>query len=177
MDLCLEERAQQFAVIAHGEQLYGTLPFAYHLQAVVNNVRVYMHPHTEVHRAVAWLHDVLEDTKVDGELLGLKFGPRVAELVWRLTDVRDGVNRKERQARTHAKTSEDSEAVGIKLCDRLANTRHSYGHMVESKTDYGLFKMYVKEYPAFRAVMWRPDEWRGLWHELDDLLLERGEVL
>ena len=65
------DKAKEFAIKAHGNQKYGKLPYEYHLQQVVSKLMLWRDfnafPITDEYIAVAWLHDVLEDTDVSCE--------------------------------------------------------------------------------------------------------------
>lgn len=73
--------AREFAIKAHGDQRYGRMPYSYHLDQVASKLRElercgwYVPEEAYV---VAYLHDVLEDTKVTYEELYQKFGANVA---------------------------------------------------------------------------------------------------
>jgi (p)ppGpp synthase/HD superfamily hydrolase len=85
----LELRARVYATAAHAAvgqlRKYTGEPYIKHPEAVAELVRAV--PHTEAMLAAAWLHDVVEDTKVTDADLREEFGPEVAELVRWLTDV------------------------------------------------------------------------------------------
>ena len=116
------DEARTFAYSAHAGQLYGTLPYSAHLDAVTELVA----PFGERAQALAYLHDVVDDTGVSAEVIRERFGPHVAECMALLTDV-PGPNRKERKAKTYAKLAKVSGpaelALVIKAADRLANVR------------------------------------------------------
>ncbi len=130
-------KAAAFAVIAHGDQLYGERPYSYHLQAVAAVLidAGIMNPDL---LAAAWLHDVIEDTPVTHEQLTEAFGPVIADLAWECTGV--GKNRTERNASIYRKITDRSALV--KVADRIAN--------VETSTrDSKHRSMYRKERAAF----------------------------
>lgn len=60
------QQAKEFAIKAHGDQKYGKMPYEYHLQQVVSKLTYWRDlgqwEITDTHLAVAWLHDVMEDT-------------------------------------------------------------------------------------------------------------------
>src|SRR5665213_1174703 len=144
-----------FAAIYHKDQTYNCKPYVdAHLIPVYKEVCNWVHAPSPVHVA-AILHDVLEDTRATKLDIEKLFGVYVSELVWRLTD-EPGVNRKERKAKTYPKIREDSNAVLIKLCDRLINMRAG-----------GKLDMYRKEYPEFKAALYIDGEYEDLWNELD----------
>ncbi|MEE8524928.1 MAG: bifunctional (p)ppGpp synthetase/guanosine-3',5'-bis(diphosphate) 3'-pyrophosphohydrolase [Thermoanaerobaculia bacterium] len=77
--------------------------------------------------AVGLLHDVLEDTRSNKEMLADKFGPEVAELVDGVTKIGQAeyVRRDEAQAETFRKmilaSARDLRVILVKLADRLHN--------------------------------------------------------
>lgn len=118
------ERAVDFAVKAHGNQLrkYTGEPYAVHLAAVARIVASV--PHDENMLAAAWLHDVLEDTEASFEELKAVVGQDVASLVLWLTDYKTSAgNRATRKAYDRDRlASSPAAAKTIKLADLIDNT-------------------------------------------------------
>ena len=120
------EKAEQFAVQAHGPQKrkYTGEPYIVHPIEVSQIVRTV--PHTNAMVAAAILHDVIEDTEATYDDVVVNFGVVIADLVNELTDVskpEDG-NRAVRKAldRAHlAKASADAQT--IKLADVISNSK------------------------------------------------------
>ena len=159
------KHARDFAIAAHGNQKYGKHPYVYHLDAVAKLVEPYdicLGP------IVAYLHDVVEDTKVTIEDIKNNFDGNVAEHVLVLTD-EPGANRKERKVKTNAKLSFVPEDLGlvliVKAADRLANLRESAKTNNDSK-----LQMYRNEHGEFRAAAYRKGLCDELWEEMDDIL-------
>lgn len=75
------QRAKEFAIKAHGTQKYGKMPYEYHLQQVVSKLIHWRDlgqwEITDECLAVAWLHDVLEDTETSLTDLEDHFGDEV----------------------------------------------------------------------------------------------------
>jgi guanosine-3',5'-bis(diphosphate) 3'-pyrophosphohydrolase len=123
----LSELARLFATAAHhatGQlRKYTDEPYIVHPAEVVALVASV--EHTEEMLAAAWLHDVVEDTKIPLSLIEKEFGPVVASLVEELTDVSkasDG-NRAKRKAIDLAHTAQASpEGKTLKLSDLIANS-------------------------------------------------------
>jgi (p)ppGpp synthase/HD superfamily hydrolase len=119
-------RARQFAAAAHeavGQlRQYTNEPYIVHPAAVAAIVETV--PHTPEMVAAAWLHDVVEDTKVTLDEVRAEFGNEVAKLVWWLTDVSrptDG-NRAMRKAIDRAHSAKaPPHAQTIKLADVIDN--------------------------------------------------------
>ncbi|MBA3050486.1 MAG: GTP pyrophosphokinase, partial [Brevundimonas sp.] len=57
----MQDRARSFAIIAHGDQIYGEdQPYERHLEAVVDVIGGWTDDPELI--SAAWLHDTLEDT-------------------------------------------------------------------------------------------------------------------
>lgn len=154
--------AEAVARVAHTGQMYGDRPFIEHPTHVAALAAISNLP-TAV-RAAAWLHDVLEDSKVITEsMLRAAFPPEVVDLVVAVTN-EPGKNRRERHERTHPKTRANSLAVALKLCDRISNLFDARKHKP------GFVKMYRKEYGDFCQALRREGEWESLWRALDNLI-------
>jgi (p)ppGpp synthase/HD superfamily hydrolase len=153
--------AREFAIAAHGNQMYGVHPYSVHLDAVASIARKY----GETAEVVAYLHDVVEDTEVKLEEIEVKFGCLISKCVSILTD-EPGQNRKKRKSKTYAKMAlvkgEESLALLVKAADRLANMRASI-----SGNNYNLVEMYKSEYPAFKSSVYRKYLCEEIWRELD----------
>jgi guanosine-3',5'-bis(diphosphate) 3'-pyrophosphohydrolase len=156
-------KARQFAIAAHGDQMYGTHPYSLHLDAVASIAKTY----GEIAEAVAYLHDVVEDTEVTLQEVENNFGLLVAKCVAILTD-EPGENRKERKAKTYAKmaevSGEETLALLVKAADRLANLRASV-----SDKNFKLIEMYKSEYPVFRSSVYRKNLCEEIWQELESI--------
>lgn len=158
----LVEQARLFAAHAHRDKTYGDQPYTVHTDAVVAVLVEYNFDDDEALLAAGHLHDVVEDCGVPVQEIQARFGADVADLVEGVTN-EQGNNRKEKAIRTYPKIREDERRVALKLADRLANARNA-------KTENpGLFQMYRKEHPAFRAALYRENEFGGMWGELDSL--------
>lgn len=83
------QRAKEFAIKAHGNQKYGKMPYEYHLQQVVSKLIHWQDlgqwEVTDECLAVAWLHDVLEDTETSLTDLEQHFGDEVGYQVLMLS--------------------------------------------------------------------------------------------
>ncbi len=164
------EKARELAIASHGDQPYGDKPYAHHLQAVVDVLTRFGASLDDGATAplliAAWLHDSLEDTDLTREEVEQRFGPEVAELVWRVTD-EPGATRKERKPATYRKTRESDRAITLKLADRIANIESS----LESNS--GLLRMYRREYDEFKSAL-EPASTselsRSMWAHLHQLL-------
>ncbi|WP_019022896.1 MULTISPECIES: HD domain-containing protein [unclassified Thioalkalivibrio] len=140
----LEERARSFAALAHIEvgqlRKYTDEPYIVHPAAVAGIVRGV--PHTPQMLAAAWLHDTVEDTRVELSDIRAEFGSEVEELVYWLTDVsrpEDG-NRETRKAidRAHLARA-PAAAQTVKLADLIDNSRSILEH------DPDFARVYIRE--------------------------------
>ena len=148
------------------KQKYGTRPYAFHLDAVADLAAAY----GEDARAIAYLHDVVEDTAVSVPDIEAIFGSRIAECVSLLTD-KSGADREKRKASSYAvlATLEGSGRIAlvVKAADRLANVRAC---LQDGKFD--LWERYKREHRQFRQAVYRPGLCEPLWAELERLLGE-----
>jgi guanosine-3',5'-bis(diphosphate) 3'-pyrophosphohydrolase len=167
----LPERARAYAITAHRDQRYGEHPYTYHLDAVADIVRRAW-PESEQALAVAYLHDVLEDTDVPASWMAAEFGWAIAWQVDCLTDP-VGATRTERKSLLHARLREAGGfyriALLVKSADRLANVRECV------KNDPQRLATYRDEHAAFRAACFREGLCDEIWAELDGLLRERSK--
>ncbi|MES2998941.1 MAG: bifunctional (p)ppGpp synthetase/guanosine-3',5'-bis(diphosphate) 3'-pyrophosphohydrolase [Pseudomonadota bacterium] len=120
--------AYQFAAKAHaGQQRHSGDPYITHPLAVAKILaQMRMDPQTLI---VAILHDVIEDTAIEKNVLTATFGSEIAELVdgmSKLTQIQFQ-NRAEAQAENFRKMllamAKDIRIILIKLADRLHNMR------------------------------------------------------
>ena len=120
--------AYQFAAKAHlGQQRHSGDPYITHPLAVAK-ILAQMHMDTQT-LIVAILHDVIEDTAIEKNVLTDIFGPEIAELVdgmSKLTQIQFQ-SRAEAQAENFRKMllamAKDIRIILIKLADRLHNMR------------------------------------------------------
>ena len=168
--VAMVRKAKRFAIEAHGDQKYGDKPYAVHLDAV-ELVLIEFNHITSFIRAAAWLHDVLEDTKVSRMDLEEVFPGYVTLLVHSVTS-EPGRNRKERNIKTYPKIEALPDAVILKLADRIANVRNC----IETRNK-DLLSMYTKEYPSFRTALYTDNEdTKEMWRYLDILLDYREDA-
>lgn len=167
--------AKDFALLHHGEQDHGCLKIGEHLADVASHVSYHAKKHSveEVFHdttvAAAWLHDIVEDTSVTSELLEdvlhdahFNFDDvfYTTQAVRAVTD-KAGRGRKERHLKTYWQIRDNPRALLIKLCDR----RHNHERSIKHGEIYAA--MYAKEFDYFKFALWRPDQYKDLWAELD----------
>ncbi len=158
------DEARAFALTAHGSQRYGTRPYEFHLEAVVELLL----PYGTAAQVVGYLHDVVEDTEVNENDIRDRFGHLIADCVSLVTDC-PGANRAERKAGTYARLAAvegaSELALVVKTADRLANVRSCIADQRR-----GLWELYRDEHASFRAAAYRAGLCEPLWNELDALL-------
>ncbi len=147
--------ARDFAINAHGDQLYGDEPYVVHLDEVAAIVR----PYGELAEIIAYLHDTAEDTMLTIEDIGGEFTMFIATCVYYLTD-EEGKTRRERKRKTNHKLSRMPSEFNItkvvKAADRLVNLRRG------GKND-----MYAKEHPEFRQAVFVDGLCNEIWEEIE----------
>lgn len=114
----LEKRAEAFAAERHKGQKYGDKDYTYHLRQVVENVnkRNQGHPLLSTLIAIAWLHDVLEDTDTEYREIEREFGTAVAYSVLGLTKRQGLPYRDYIESIVGAALARE-----VKTCDTMAN--------------------------------------------------------
>ena len=148
----ITEKARIFATSAHAAtgqiRKYTFEPYIVHPAEVAGLVEQYTNDACLI--SAAWLHDVLEDTKVTEELLRQEFGDYITNIVVWLTDVSipsDG-NRAVRKAidLEHTRLSTPY-AKTVKLADIISNVKSIKVH------DPEFSKVYLMEKRAQLAVL------------------------
>lgn len=147
--------ALAFAIQKHSGQLrkYTGEPYIVHPIGVAQLVQYHCTYNNVPERrssnmiAAAFLHDVVEDCGVTFEEVHDKFGPRVRDLVFWLTDPTKGLsygssnyNRKLRKEIAHQFLSHaDEDAIAVKACDILHNGKSIF------LNDKGFGPVYLEE--------------------------------
>lgn len=161
------------AIAAHGSQMYGNLHYSYHLSSV-ENILVEHGFDDNVYRAAAWLHDVLEDTKVTYSQIVDFYGNEIAQYVFAVTG--EGPNRTDRAISIFNKLRTKPEAAPVKVADRIANIAHGIATNNTRK-----LSMYLKEWETFKynveplMLSNKTSKSAYLWSELEDLI-ERAKL-
>lgn len=154
------KKARAFAIKHHADQLYGEHPYSIHLDAVAKIAQEF----GDTAAIIAYLHDVVEDTSVDIELVEAEFGPFVATCVAILTD-EPGKDRQQRKPKTYAKmalvSGEPELALIVKAADRLVNMRTCI-----SNNNQRLLSIYQSEYRVFELSVYRQGLCDEIWTEL-----------
>lgn len=166
----LIKKAQAFAQKAHSAQTYDQYPYFKHLEDVYAVLVEFGYNKNEFLLASAYLHDCLEDCAVSYSDLKKEFGEEIAEIVYCMTDEM-GRNRKEKKEKTYPKIRSNPYSIILKLCDRIANVRHSKATAEDGKS---FSDMYKKEYIGFRWALYVSGHAQELWDELDKLMEFEG---
>lgn len=159
-----EARARQFAEEAHGVQTYGTLPYVKHLDDVAMLVSVVRSTQRPNLVALAYHHDLLEDTDKTMEDLAREVHWFHAFHVWLMTDPKVS-SRRERKIvlneRLKTVGADFYFALVVKVADRVANVRES------KKNNPQLFNMYRNEHHDFKDAAYRAGLCDMFWDYLD----------
>lgn len=162
VDLVL--RARVFAIESHravnhyyGEDKVG---YEFHLESAFNFAVDYIYLVPAKYRgavlAAIWLHDVIEDCRVNYSKILEMFGDHVAEIVFALTN---------NKGRTRGARANDDYYKGIKeipfadyckICDRLANASYSESVIATHNIDR-MYKKYKEENKSFVRKLWNPN--------------------
>lgn len=164
----LESKAMKLAIYMHDGQMYGNETYFWgHIVPVYNLINEKtkdFHPSVrELILCIAIMHDIIEDTDADFEMLARFFGKNIAHGVDNLSDV-PGKNRRERKLKTYQKIRISPESTMVKVADRLINMRNC----VANNPD--LLKMYIKEHDTFYAALWSPYQgYQDWWNEMEEI--------
>lgn len=163
------KEAAYLAISLHGMQNYDGYPYYYHLEQVVSVLDEFGFTEDK-YKIAGYLHDVMEDTAISYNDIKKQFGQEIAEIVYCVTDEL-GRNRKERKEKTYPKIASNTDAVIVKLADRIANMRNSINK------NHSMKDAYKKEYEDFRLALYDDNvEWtvKQMWHELDYLMAKQS---
>ena len=114
------EAVRDWAIAAHGNQRYGDLPYAFHLDHVAGTARRFgLVSYFAV--AAAYLHDVLEDTDKTADDVEAVVGDCTTEIVRTVTKTK-GESRKAYYDRIVLRSDPSIrvDAAELKVCDRIA---------------------------------------------------------
>ena len=151
--------ARDLAAELHSEHKYDGKPYVEaHLDEVALEVCSYTQDPVAI--AVAYLHDVLEDTEISFTVLQQMMGETVANAVFDLTDGK-GESRFDRQMKTYSRCRDNPLAVKVKLADRTVNMRASKG-TIHAIT-------YVNEYERFKGSLYKAYSNEVMWAHLDNI--------
>jgi len=122
----LEAAAFALAESAHRGQMYGDRPYMYHLEMVCEAVYpcdVDGVASLAARRAVALLHDVIEDTSITCEKVAEVCGQEVSDIVWELTSRPEEAGDKSRNLEFARLAGMSLSAKIVKVADLASNMR------------------------------------------------------
>lgn len=117
------DRAREFAIKAHGDQRYGKFPYVHHLDVVFDKLLALEDSGWNIPEdayAVAYLHDVLEDTDYRANDISDEFGNTIAGAVVDLSK-----NYYEDLSEYITDIKKDPIAHIVKIADTLCNLQAS----------------------------------------------------
>lgn len=165
----LVRMAQLFAQAAHGaigqKRRYTGEPYIEHPAEVVGLLKA-AGVTDDAMLAAAWLHDVVEDTRIELPTIRRVFGPHVEDLVLDLTECTplELGNRATRKRLALLEMQKASpQAKSIKCADLVSNTRSTREH------DPKFWLVYHAEALALVEVL-RDCSHPALWRQLDEEL-------
>lgn len=173
------DKIKEFAIKKHEQpsdsQRYGSKPYSFHLEMVVENILRYKYllPDEDHEDAIicGWGHDLIEDSDVTAKVLLKMFNQRVADTIYRVSNER-GLDEIEILFKTLPKIWQSELATFVKLCDRMANGRNSKnGTSDKSKRMYYKYKT---QYPIFRYALKPVGEFDDMWVDLDEIFDYKG---
>lgn len=136
---------------------YGREPYEFHLQMTVDVFEKFawelkdFNLYDDVLLAT-WGHDLIEDTRNTYNDVKSELGEVSTEIIYALTNEK-GRSRKERANKKYYEGIRNTnEATFVKLCDRIANVKHSIN------TNSTMLEVYRKENDAFVKAI-RADEY------------------
>jgi len=159
--------ASIFATAAHyaidQRRKYTNEPYISHPARVVELVKT-VDGHTPEMLCAAWLHDVVEDTKVPLDVLDKLFGVEVGDMVRALTDCgHECGNRAKRKTIDRERLAQAPGSVQtIKVADLIDNT----STIVQFDPEFA--KVYLREKRELLDVLSHADPF--LWSRADDMV-------
>lgn len=168
---------KEFALHAHAStnHMYDIyLPYEFHLRMVVQNAEKFIHL-IEADRSdiisACWLHDTIEDCRVNFGQIQRITNVHVAEMVRACTNDARGRNRYERMSEAcYSDLRTIHGATFVKLCDRIANVQYS------KMTGSNMFDMYSQEHKHFTDMLRHNtpagDTLEPMWQYLDSLFTD-----
>lgn len=116
----MTNKARDFAIKWHGDQMYGDKPYVYHLDQVADNVSAIGYGSWEPEYTVAYLHDVHEDTNCSYLDILKEFGTEV-------TDAIIALSKTEWEPYDHYiwRVKQNEIAWTVKIADTKANLKQS----------------------------------------------------
>ncbi len=150
----------------HGQKRKSNEPYYMHPVAVAR-IALYVKQEEKVVSA-ALLHDVVEDTRATLTDVEEVFGSRVAQIVYRLTRVRDGQKISIAEITNESCFVKDKDAILIKICDRMHNLETiQFIENAEKRADIIEridIPENIKEIAVQESSIWAPDNKKFLYN-------------
>lgn len=170
----MDSKVIAYAIEAHQStnHLYDDKPYSVHLVMVASYAQKYIEKIPFEHRDdvinACWLHDTIEDTRKNYYDIFNISNKTVADIVYAVTNEK-GKNRRERaNDKYYRGIAEQSFAVFVKLCDRLANVKYS------KDMNSDKFEMYRNENKSFlKSLIYN----HNLESDYDDMISELNSYL
>ncbi len=174
MNKSIIDTAKEFAFKCHSEtnHTYDGEPYSFHLVMAAQwaSKFSYLIPHEEFDTVMCgvFCHDLCEDTRVTYNDVRKVINKDAAEIVYALTNEK-GKNRKERANEKYYQGIRKTQyAMFVKLCDRLANSEHSFYKWTKDGISAGsMYEKYQAENENFIWSLIKPE-----WHHLGQQILK-----
>lgn len=149
--------ARRFAILHHGDQLYGKRPYAYHLDGVDANLVRWGYGWEE--RIAGFSHDLIEDTMQELSIeerrmvISNRYNAEIALWVWACTGTKP--TRAECLEEQVVKIKLIPRAAPVKCADRLFNMRSCLEDLIAENSErlVKLSQTYVDEADLFITAM------------------------
>jgi len=170
-EIDIVERAKQYAIECHKKvnQMYDGKPYSYHLEMVVDFGETFIDMIPEKHRKNVlgglWNHDTIEDTGITYNDLKKATNEVIANIAYALTNEKGKTRADRANSKYYRGIRNEMFADFGKLCDRMANVKHSIIAQHSYKGE-GMFAKYKKEQPKFIWGIIKPE-----WYELQEHIL------
>lgn len=165
----ITEISKRYAIKCHKStnHKYGKHPYKYHLKMSVDFGMKYLYlidnTFKDIVISALWCHDTIEDTRQTFNNVRVATNTSIAELVYAVTNEK-GKNRKERANKKYYEGIKNTKyATFIKLCDRLANIKHS------KDTNSKMIEAYRKENDYFTLMLY-DEKYKDMFDEIELLL-------
>lgn len=168
--MSLIQTAQSYASERHAScnHLYDEHPYAFHLAMVAEAATALSEDYDTAIRerivSAAWCHDLIEDARETYNDVKKVLGVEVADIVYALTNEKGRTRGERANSIYYEGIKATPYATLVKVCDRIANVRHS--------RDKGgrMYETYATEYANFKAKLYEPGQYEAAWQSLESLL-------
>ena len=173
IDRDLIEKCKKFAIDCHKKvnQLYDGNPYSYHLGMAVDFGYEFIHLIPTENRANVigglWNHDTIEDTGITWNDLRKNTNEVVANIAYALTNEKGKTRNERANAKYYKGIRKEEFSDYDKLCDRLANVKHSYEkYKLDPLSGGSMFDKYHAENPKFIWGLIKPEWYEFRQHAL-----------